>query len=413
MFFLRLLFRLLGFNLFFVSALAVSIRTDASLVLPMFFREDNTTPAGFYVTDLSGSDTRLVASNEQYQLRFLGKRNEQDFIFYNSDVGAIQVYDFNGKKVYDDVPFREWQSSILQIFPAEGKAELFIETSGYEIFIVNLMTTQIARVAKSSPSVLRDYAPNGRYFTEPVENYQASNGGQHRGHLRVVNMTGQDLFQMNDLHIPLAKNFNLRWSPEGTKFAFYTLDAVPQVSVVEVQSQQSQNIMLPEPLHLELWSSDSQWIYGSSLNQTEKVIYQIDLNTHEVRAIATGLPAYKAFQVSADNGWLSYLFNNRLYSINVLNGEIIQLTDSGEVRFYLWTPNSQWLLFTDKTALYRIRPDGTQLTQITHNDKAGLRSFIAPSLLDFRSQAMILLALGLIGGSYFLRPITPMKNQKK
>lgn len=97
-----------------------------------------------------------------------------------------------------------------------------------------------------------------------------------------------------------------------------------------------------------------------------------------------------------DQGDLAFVWQGLLYTLDGNTGEVKQLTESGQARQPLWSPDGEWLAFmraTDLQAttgpLWLVRRDGSQAHQVQ-----GLPSLAGPQLFSWSPTASVLAVSG-------------------
>lgn len=222
----------------------------------------------------------------------------------------------------------------------------------------------------------------------------------------------------------------LVWSPDGRHIAYIAGEQHAAtglvgywLKVVEVDGWRSKRLTNIYPQHQHVyWSPDSEWIYyefdGDSRN-----LYRIGLDGGGGHSVVAFDGDESMVQLSPDGEWLVFFWsktlNRELFRMRVDGSDLQQLTqdfgleadprwlpdgewlafsrrrnndprllnviraDGGEeqviaenlagVSDHQWSPDGEWISFIalegDTRNLYRIRPDGTDLQQLTDAER--------------------------------------------
>jgi hypothetical protein len=88
-------------------------------------------------------------------------------------------------------------------------------------------------------------------------------------------------------------------------------------------------------------------------------------------------------QAAPASGQIAYVQNGNLWLLDLAGGSARQLTTNGESGGPAWSPDGQWIVFSRRAVgpehLWRIRPDGSGLEQVTNNPLADMLPAYSPA----------------------------------
>ena len=182
--------------------------------------------------------------------------------------------------------------------------------------------------------------------------------------------------------IPATLPTSFQWSPDGQ---WLSLGAMPSAShsgfdlysihpATGTWSNMSQTFN--RDLKASVWTANSQWvIYSSGGN-----VYRVHPDGSALEDL-TGFAEYNGTHHISRNSiedWI-YLMSvtpfparTKLYRMRLDGSEWEQITDddAGEHNFNGWSPDGRWIYFSSAlgrdTTLHRVRPDGSQSTNLTN-----------------------------------------------
>jgi Tol biopolymer transport system component len=199
----------------------------------------------------------------------------------------------------------------------------------------------------------------------------------NQGTLWVMNNNGT-----NAVQLPLSNNTQgAAWSPDGSKIAFSN-DSVDwwEIWVSNADGSNPQRLTTHGPAAGQpSWSPDGQkLVYGVNPSTGYEDLYTVNSNgTGQTLLISssTGFsnhqPAWSpdGTQIAtvhyAPGNWFTGPYDLWLMNADGLNGHVLlQNIDHPHLNHLSWSKDSNWLLFNKSGQIWRIRRDGTGLTQI-------------------------------------------------
>lgn len=201
------------------------------------------------------------------------------------------------------------------------------------------------------------------------------------------------------------------WSPDGRWIVFRAFDEGERALFVMRPNgknvrQLTQNHYI---VNQSLWSTDSQWILFSSqgLNLSSQYRVRPD-GTHLQLDTADDDNQWIDPSLSPDGEWqVVSLREENVAALWILraelpadnpNAELRQLTlNPGEDTFPAWSPDGEWIAFSSfrdgDRDIYRIRPDGSDLQQLTDNNLYDSQPSFSP-IIDLLFYPAPLVAIG-------------------
>lgn len=172
----------------------------------------------------------------------------------------------------------------------------------------------------------------------------------------------------------------LLWSPDGQWLAFVATDADTQ-ALYRIRPDGSDlerlefddRIYFTHTFHSLVWSPDSQWLtYASGAGR----ISRLNLASGKAQILVTSAGYFQDLTWSPDGQWLAFVEQRRSPTFGFRIGRVHLSTQRVEwimppatnYRDLRWSPDGKWLLFGTgqlATDLYRVRPDGSGLEQLT------------------------------------------------
>lgn len=187
----------------------------------------------------------------------------------------------------------------------------------------------------------------------------------------------------------------IAWSPDGQGFLYSRLDFDSENNPANVQSIWWLDLDTREsaPLFQDAltpgfsarWSPDGKWLSYTSINPLEIKIYQMESGQSKILPNALGYPA--AWSPDSRNVILQdlemteYGYLNKLFSYSVEDDWLTMLAfdQMFDESFPVWSPDGEWLavvrrawvegLPEEGNQLWVMRPDGTEASQFTYEEK--------------------------------------------
>jgi Tol biopolymer transport system component len=184
----------------------------------------------------------------------------------------------------------------------------------------------------------------------------------------------------------------LAWSPDGTRLAFYEGSYPFQRLNVIAADGGDRRVLTPEPnfqiyRSRVLWSPDGRYIaYYRPHNpplSNQELVALVNVNTGETQAL-TRPGFYDALSWAPNSQQIAIASGvqaeqQTLFRLDLVSQEFTPLTDQPlqNILGSQWAPDASWIAFTATPAddllgtqiLYRVQPDGTQLTPLTGADE--------------------------------------------
>ncbi len=125
-----------------------------------------------------------------------------------------------------------------------------------------------------------------------------------------------------------------------------------------------------------VWSPDGSQIAFASDRTGSRQLFIIDADGSNPRQITDFSDLGGRNNWSPDGGSLVFYAgsegDHNIYRVSVADGSLQQLTDGGDNLSPCYSPDGQWLVFSSRRdgdlEIYVMRPDGSEVTQLTFND---------------------------------------------
>jgi TolB protein len=124
------------------------------------------------------------------------------------------------------------------------------------------------------------------------------------------------------------------------------------------------------------WSPDGSKLVFASRREGRSHIYVMEADGSGTRRLTSGKHEDTAPSWSRDGRWITFARDNTLYLLSPTGGKLRRLTRTpgGEEREPSWSPDGEWIAFVRRRPgfttheIWRVRPDGSGLQQVTHLD---------------------------------------------
>jgi len=233
-------------------------------------------------------------------------------------------------------------------------------------------------VARLTGETAHDFYPS--FSPDGKEIVFASNrDGNFDLYSKVLN--GDILTQLTD---NLGEVSSASFSPDGTKVIFSnSVDSKPS-SLWTVDRDGKHALLLYEGagnIASPSWSPNGKSIafaMSSAAAPQSYEIFILDLETNKIAPVTQGHLNHTGGSVDwSPDGRYLLLFagepgNNEIYSLELVSGQITQLTDGGNNAAPSWSPDGRWIVFNSMRAsenanIFIMRPDGSDVHQLTND----------------------------------------------
>jgi len=201
----------------------------------------------------------------------------------------------------------------------------------------------------------------------------------------------------NELLLECADAYcsEISWSPDGQGFLYSRLEFDPENNPANVQSIWWLDLDTGEsaPLFQDAltpgfsarWSPDGKWLSYTSINPLEIKIYQMENGESQILPNALGYPTVWSPDSKTvilqdlelvDSGYLNKLFS---YSVEEDWLTMLAFDQMYDESYPTWSPDGEWLAVVRRAwvddipeegnQLWVMRPDGTEATQYTDEEK--------------------------------------------
>jgi len=260
-------------------------------------------------------------------------------------------------------PSPSWIAFYSDRFPAPGGFYL-MSPDGDDVHLIMLNRPSLAAPILWSPDASRLML---QQINEAYE-YQ----------LVVVGLAGQHLYAED---VPPIFGSRQAWSPDGEWIVFEGMpvaDLAQGVALHRMRSDGSAlSCLLPVTdnprLHNLDWSPDGQWIVATRA-EPEMGVYRLRPDGSDLQLLYQSLKIHLA-KWSPDGAWIAALVSergvDRVYGMRPDGSQFQPITpDDTYASSLAWTPDGQWIVCSLQVrgqvrGLYRTRPDGTDIQQIT------------------------------------------------
>ncbi len=130
------------------------------------------------------------------------------------------------------------------------------------------------------------------------------------------------------------------------------------------QPQWVYNLPVPSDMWSMLWSPDGRWIALNNvgLRETSGAIFRIQPDGNQFKLLSSGTSILAGW--SNDSQWILYTQDHALYRMHPDGSNRQMLFHDIPVSRPIWSPDNRWIVFGSGSALYRIRADGSDLRRI-------------------------------------------------
>jgi TolB protein len=245
------------------------------------------------------------------------------------------------------------------------------------------------------PKYLLGWSPDSRSIA-----YLVSEQGANNIYLRYLNTPY--LHQLTFLPDNLV---SLNWSPDGRSINFITDDdGTSSLYNVKLDGTNLRILaVLPIKISTPTWTSDREWIAFAS----EGDIIKMRHDGTQIDNVTTSESFDYKPTWSPDGRWIAFEVSygttiNLIRADGSQNQPIPNLPTVSQIFSPHWSPDGDWIVFSagnplERSNLYRIHPDGTELQQLTHAFTVDYAPQWSPPIDHPYSPAtLILTALGLL-----------------
>jgi TolB protein len=179
-----------------------------------------------------------------------------------------------------------------------------------------------------------------------------------------------------------APDWQPAWSPDGNRVAFSShRDDNWEIYVVDADGSNLQRLTdHPENDFSPSWSPDGRQLVFASRRYADADLFSIEVETGELTQLTKGErnefdPAW-----SPDGKWIAYVTQlgdqGDVYVMRADGADPINLTDSPYANDFqpTWSSDGQWVVYVSYSTaegdheLYRMRPDGSEVTRLTNDE---------------------------------------------
>ena len=187
--------------------------------------------------------------------------------------------------------------------------------------------------------------------------------------------------------LPAGKGGKLTgWSPDGEWLLFVAGWKGP-LHRMRADGSDVTPLAADEEIYHAGWSPDGAWIAYETTAGGHRQIYRIRPDGSDaLRLTAIAGADNDSLAWSPDGRWLAFRslrqigvdersgrqrYESSIYRVRPDGSELTLITGSGDHQ-PSWSPDGQWLAFvsdrTGRDEIYRVRPDGSEVRQLTHSD---------------------------------------------
>ena len=250
------------------------------------------------------------------------------------------------------------------------------------------------------------FSPDGRWIVYPSQSEK--NRMLHRVHL-----DGSGRREVVEAsHLILS----MEWSPDSQQIVYTTLEETRVgVYTVRVADSSRQQIPgLPLFIYRSVWSPDGEWLLFGSNFEGEENLFRVRVDGSGFQAVTEGSRIDDYPDWSPDGENIIFIStraaeNGQIYRLSLADGQVRRLT-SRDVNYFdlSYSPDGQWIVFIAqqlddwKNGIYRMRPDGSDLEQLTSPDELITQPQWFP-LVDLPMRVWLLAGVGVVMSGAGLR----------
>lgn len=207
-----------------------------------------------------------------------------------------------------------------------------------------------------------DWSPDSKWI-----NYRTVDGHGWVSYLRHAN--GSDTTRISESSQEISQ---VSWSPDSKWMVFSAEGSLFRRNVddpnIEMLTQSNIGARSPQ------YSPDGKWIaFIRNINEFDH-LYRIRVDGSDMQALAD-MVYIESFNWSPDSEWITFGGDGNSSGVHIIRADGTDhrlVYANSEYSGAVWSPNGQWIYFhiydsfnTFQFDIYRIRPDGTELQQIT------------------------------------------------
>jgi serine/threonine protein kinase len=330
-------------------------------------------------------DTQPVFSPDGSRIAFRSSRNGGGVFLMRidgSDVAQVTDSGFNPTWSPDG---RELALNDDNIFNYEARNTY---PSASKLWAVDVNTKK-RRVITTRDAVQADWSPHGQRL--------AFWGEQKGGHRDIWTVAADGKSEPVSVTDDAFIDWNPIWSPNG-EYLYFLSNRGGEMNLWRVAIDENTGQLRSGPEPATLSASNCQYvsfarngkslIYGQSTRNEN--VSQVDFDPVRGQIVGTatpltqGLKRYAFFSLAPDEQSFVYLARGEpqqdLFTANRAGTPLHRLTDDAAQDIVpRWSPNGEWISFlsdrSGKYEIWKVRPDGSGLTQMTHEPD---REVIAP-----------------------------------
>jgi eukaryotic-like serine/threonine-protein kinase len=323
----------------------------------------------------ASAETQPTYSPDGTQIAFRSSRNGGGVFVMNSDGSQVTQLTDTGFNPAWSPDGRELALADDNVWDYEGRNTF---PSASRLWAVNVVT-RTQRVITERDAVQPNWSPHG----QRIAFWGEQNGG-HRDIWTVAASGGAPTPVTDDEAI----DWNPVWSPDG-EYLYFLSNRGGEMNLWRVAIDESTGRLYsaPEPAilpsnncqHLNFARQGSALVYGQTTRSENLWQIAFDPASGQVSGAASpltqGLKRYTLFSLAPDEKSFVYLARGEpqqdLFTADLAGTPLRRLTDDAAQDIMpRWSPDGGWIAFISdrggKYEIWKVRPDGTGLTQMTH-----------------------------------------------
>jgi TolB protein len=199
------------------------------------------------------------------------------------------------------------------------------------------------------------------------------------GHTDIYLMSAEGS-NVQELTSDTAEEEGPQWSPDGSRIAYASNFAGSNdIWVVDASGANKTNLTPNSSRSSQAnpsWSPDGKQIAYESNERGNWDLFAMNSDGTGARAITIGAPMEGAPDWSPDGTKIAFISDKsgptQVWVLDVSSGQTKQLTDApGFTPYFAWSPDGAKIAFSNNRdgdqEVYTVNPDGSGITQITHN----------------------------------------------